>query len=415
MGRWGGETRSSSSRINRTPDLKRPGAGPLHAGATILVGALLAAEVARLTLALAWAESRPLLARSLAPNSPDVLMSTAMAKVGADAVQGRTPDAQTMSLFGELSKAAPLHSQPFLVQAALAEKDGNDALAEQLLLEARRRDPRSVGARYLLADVWLRQGKILDGLGEMASLSRLVSGSAVQLVPALAQYAQSPGAPQNLRRILASNPRLKDPLLGALAADPKNAGLILYLQGPASESGKGQVPTWQPRLLNAFIQQGAYQDAYRLWRRLAGLPEGVPVPIFNPGFEPNPAPPPFNWTFTSSGAGFTEAGDGMRVLYYGRTDASLASQLLLLPPGTYRLASPVNGTVTAGTLAWVLTCLPQSKPIMSLDLTNSASPVIFQVPANCPAQKLELVGQAQDMPEQSDVRVGPLAIERSGS
>jgi type II secretory pathway component HofQ len=129
----------------------RPSRGVIIA--TLVVAALLAAEVSRLTVATAFAESRPELARRLAPQLPEVLVYDAMAQVGQSAAQGQPPPQSTMETLRLLSRVAPLRSEPLLVQAAIAHRGGDPSLAERLLLEARRRNPRSAAARYLLADV----------------------------------------------------------------------------------------------------------------------------------------------------------------------------------------------------------------------------------------------------------------------
>lgn len=385
--------------------------------ATVAVAVLLAVEVARLTAAEGLSESRPALAERLAPKSPEVLVATAMAGVGTAAAQGRLPDEDSMRRLRELRRVAPLDPRPVLVEAAIAQKAGNVRRAEQLLVEARRLDPRSTAARYLLADVWLREGRVADGLNELAILSRLFRGSAVQLVPALATYAKTPGAAVELAAVLKSNPQLKSPLLRALAADPDNAGLILKLdQASAPEPGGGP-PAWQAILFDGMIRQGSFDQAHALWRRLSNVPAGARPLLFNGEFRSLPAAPPFNWRFTSGSAGIAEPGNGsMRVLHYGRETETLASQVILLQPGTYRFSIGVAGTAAPGALVWALTCVPGAKAVMEMPVAEAGRHTVsFAVPANCPAQRLDLIGRANDMPQQSDVRLGPATIERAGS
>lgn len=383
---------------------------------TVAVAALLAVQVARLTAAEGWSESRPALADRLAPKSPDVLVALAMTGVGTAAAQGQLPDDQTMRRLAELKRVAPLDPRPLLVEAAMAQKEGNLRRAEQLLVEARRLDPRSTAARYLLADVWLREGRIADGLNELAILSRLFRGSTVQLVPALAAYARTPGAAEELGQVLKTHPQLRLPLLGALAADPDNANLILQLdEGSVRKPGEPP-PAWQATLFEGMIGKGSFDQAYGLWRRVSGIPEGVRPLLFNGEFRDLPAPAPFNWRFASGSAGFAEPGNGsMRVLHYGREAITLASQLLLLPPGSYRFTIAVAGTAAPGALVWTASCVPGRQVLMEMAVGQSGGQTArLDVPANCPAQRLELLGREQDMPQQSDARLGPASIERAG-
>lgn len=385
---------------------------------TIAVAALLAAEVARLTAAHGLAESHTDVAASLAPRSPEVLVSTAMAGVGAAAAQGQLPDEDTMARLHQLAKVAPLDPRPLLVDAAIAQKQGDMKRAEQLLVEARRRDPRSTAARFLLSDLWLREGRIADGLNEMAVLTRLFRGSTMQLVPALASFARTPGAARELRQVLASNPQLKVPLLNALAADPANARLILEIEQGAQRKPGEAPPPWQGVLLDGMIRQGAFDQAHGYWRRLSGAETGHRQLLFNGEFRKLAAPPPFNWRFTSTGAGFAEPGNGsMRVLYYGREAVSLASQLLLLAPGKYRFSVAVQGQAAPDALVWTMTCMPGSKALMQMPVEpdGGGQAAAFAVPSGCQAQRLELLGRPSDMPKQSDVRLGPASIERTGA
>jgi hypothetical protein len=379
-----------------------------------VVAVALAAEVARLSAAAHYSDTHPPLALRLAPGSPDALTATAMTEVGHTAATAGNPEQATFDKLQRVAAIAPLQPEPLLVQAALAERQGNLARAESLLKEARWRNPRSNAARYLLADVWLRQNKVLEGLNEMAVLSRLLPDATVQLVPALSEYAHSPGAREKLAGILQSNPQLKRPLLNALAADPNNMELVLALAGPDARSQDPAANGWKSRLLNGFVSRGDYGRAYSLWRNFAALPPNSAALLFNGEFKVSSAPPPFNWSYNSSSAGFAEPQNGkLRVFFYGRDQAPLASQTLLLPAGRYRFDAPFGGTAVAGALTWTLTCVKGSQ-LLQFDLSKSTG-AQFAVPPGCAAQMLALTGSLLDMPQDSDVQIGPVRIERVGA
>lgn len=390
---------------------------PVAVVAAAILAMLLAAEVARLTVAYAVADENPSLALKLAPAAPSALIAAAMGQVGEAAAQGGNPDNLTFRQLRDAAAAAPLRTEPFLVEAAMAERAGAYGRAKKLLMEARSRDPRSAAARYLFADTAVRQGRIVEGLREMAVLSRLVPGASIQLVPALAQFALTPGSREKLASILAQNPQLKRPLLIALAGNPDNAELIVSLAGPPSATASSDRLAWETRLLVGLAARGDYRHAYEIWRAFAMLPRGEQPLLFNGTFRDVAAPPPFNWTFSASSAGIAEPENGrLRVLYYGRQDAILAMQTLILGPGTYRFSAPISGTVVAGSLSWSLTCIGSKAPLMDVALGSSAPPGgAFTVPgAGCTAQTLQLNGRLEDSPEDSDVRIGPARIERVG-
>lgn len=340
-----------------------------------------------------------------------------MQEVGEAAAEGGSPGEATFLRLRAVATSNPLRTEPFLVEGALAERAGDYDRANKLLAEARARDPRSAAARYLYADTAVRQGKVVEALKEMAVLSRLVPGTSVELVPALAQFAQSPGSHEKLASILAQNPQLKTPVLNALSANPQNAELVTALAGPTPNDPGARA--WQSRLLNGLVAQGHYQRAYGLWRRFAQLPREAAVPLlFNGSFRELPAPPPFNWDFNLSDAGIAEPGKGnLRVLFYGRQDATLATQLLLLPPGAYRLQSPIMSRVEPTALSWVLTCAGGKVSLLQLPLNRSGSQQgTFTVPeTGCRAQQLQLNGKMEESPQDIDVEIGPLQIERLGA
>ena len=90
---------------------------------------------------------------TLWPRHPDVLSAAIMGDVGEAAGQGRAPDKQTLARLEQLVAREPLSAQPFLVQGAIAARDGGYDRAERLLEIARQRAPRSPAARYLMGDL----------------------------------------------------------------------------------------------------------------------------------------------------------------------------------------------------------------------------------------------------------------------
>lgn len=361
-----------------------------------------------MTVASAEAEKGNEVASRLAPGIPPSLVFAAMAQVGEAAAEGGSPGPRTKQLLRSISARAPLQPEPFLVEAALAERAGELDRAAALLKAARWREPRSAAARYLYSEVLIAQGKVEEGVGELAALTQIVPATGIQLVPALASYARQPNARQNLGRMLQINPQLKQPLLIALSADTANADLIVFLAGPNPSVERG-AKVWESRLLRGLVNQGNYARAYDIWKAFAGAAVAGRPLLFNPDFQKIDAPPPFNWGYGSSPAGFAEPANGtLRVFYYGRQDVVLASQLLLLRPGAYRFSAPVQNSREIDELAWTLSC-GSGTPVLSVKAGAAAK--LFRVPVGCAAQRLTLLGVAQDAPIDVDVQVGPVTLQ----
>ena len=167
-------------------------------------------------------------------------------------------------------------------------------------------------------------------------------------------------------------------------------------------------------MIQSLIGAGDYAGAEALWSRIAGVAKrGL---LFNPQFRVSSAPPPYNWTFSTGSSGVAEpsGSGGLDVIYYGRADVTLASQLLRLAPGRYRLAMRVDGPSRASGLAWTILCVPSKKALLQLPLgTVGKGPVAgaFAVPAaDCPAQAIELRGSPASSAATEQFTIFNLAI-----
>lgn len=352
------------------------------------------------------------------PDHPLTLRSMAMAQIGEAAARGQVPSPRTMERVRLLAGRAPLEPEPFLIEAALALKSGDSDRTGRLLVEARRRDPRSPAARFLMADHLIRTGDIVGGLREVTVLSRIFPAAAEQLVPALAAYARTPGAVPKLRQLFRQSPDLEPVLLSTLASEAENADIIIAIARP--QAGPDNPGPWRAKLLNTLVHEGMYAKAFQIWLRFTGA--SAPRPgLFRPDFEPTSEPPPFNWTLAQSGGGLAEParGGGLRVLHYGRNETLLATQVMLLPAGRHQLSMTVSGDVGAdGQLRWRIVCLPSGPTVFDLPLTRGNAGRAggqFQVPpSRCEAQRIDLLGTVTETPKSSDATITRLRLVTAG-
>ena len=376
--------------------------------------ALLAAlMVIRSAFVAAYASRNPSMAAVVWSGHPSVIFATRLGEVGQMAAAGQSVDEALVDLLLTASRKDPLAPEPFLVRGVEAQVAGNPALAAQAFLAASDRDPRSVAAHYFLADHYLKTNQVRLGLGEISTLARLVPQSLDGIAPYLAAYARSPGGASEVELMLRGHPELEPLLLNALASDAGNERLALSLwSGRGSESARG----WQVRLLNSLVDAGHYDRARAAWMRFspASPQRGE---LVDPGFTGR-ALPPFGWILTSGPAGVAESEGGqLHILYYGRDNLVLASQLLTLKPGSYRLSMRVGGASPAAkSLAWTIRCLPSPSEIAAIGLAGAgkgqALAARFVVPpSGCVAQRLELAGTAPELPEQSDVTIAELRLD----
>lgn len=380
---------------------------PLRIAVLTLLAVLAVCYIIR-AAAVADRQARPALAEALWPSHPDVVTASALLNVAAAASRSGPVPQSVRSDVRRIAAKAPLSPDPFLIEGAIVGAEGDGRAAERLWLAARERDPRSRGARFLLAERFLRTGRIAAGLIEMQSLVRLQSRGVELFAPSLVAYARTPGAVPQLRVFFRQYPRSEAGILSVLAVDPTNAALVLAL----ASNSRNPDPDWRRPLIAGLAASGDFAKAHALWARLSGI--RAVRGLFNAAFETSPAPPPFNWSFPETGDGIAEPDGegGLSVLFYGRANALLASQLLTLPPGQYTLAASVRGEAGEGAIRWLVRCSDDSRLLGSLPLRRGAISGQFAVPDGCEGQWLELQGVASESPVTVELTLSNLRLAK---
>lgn len=375
---------------------------------------ILAAAVVRNAAVSAWTPDDPAKAARLWAGHPAVERAQAMAAVGTSARQGAAADSATLARFDAIAAKEPMAIEPLLVRGIEAQSKGDLARAERLFKLAEARQGRALAPHYFLADLYLRSGRVEGGLREVANLSRLSAAGAGQGAPYLAEFARAPANWPQVRKVLASQPDLIDPVLDSLAVDPDNLRAVLAL---ADTSRLNAEAHWVPIMLNAMIKANRAGEARALWARMTGNPAGARL-VHDPDFRDARSPPPFNWELTQSAVGLAERqpGAGLHVIYYGSQGGSLVRQLLVLGPGDYRLGIEASGRIAdPAALNWTVTCGNQGATVATLPMPAGGNRTWrFSIPAGCSPQWLSLNGREQDMSGQSDILIRRIRMERLG-
>lgn len=367
----------------------------------------------------AYGERDAARAAALWPGHPLVQLKIGLDEIGIASARGQSATPAQVDRLQRASLLAPLRPEPFLVRGIAAGLAGDADLAGRAFAAAIRRNPRSVPAHYFMADHQLRAGNSAGGLTEITALSRLVPMSDGNVAKMLAAYSQTPGAAPQVKAMLRNYPDLEPAMLSTLAVDPRNAKLVLYLSN-GDVGDRAEIAAWQSTLVGSLVTAGQYATAHRLWQKLAKT-DASPGLLFNPKFADLAAPAPFNWTLASAATGLAESqNDGLHLIYYGRENMLLASQLLRLDAGRYTLSFRIGvAEGDAAPLRWTLTCLPGKQSILTVDLGQAAkakgAASRFVVPSGCQAQQLELTGTAPEFPETVEVSLTGLAINREAA
>jgi hypothetical protein len=300
------------------------------------------------------------------------------------------------------------------VRGVRAQLSGDVQRATEAFLAAQWRDPRSLPAAYFLANHYLRHGEAYRGLEQTSLLARLSPGGAAAAAPFVAAYAQDRSNWSTIRALFRLQPGLEDAVLSALARDPRNADAIMAISGPARPPPGN---AWLATLLNSLVTAGQYSRARAIWSAVADERMGSAL-IYDADFTSPQAPPPFNWSLTSSTVGLAERQPGSRLhlIFYGNRDGVLASELVMLAPGTYHLDLQLVGTpVRPELMVWSIRCDRKSEPLSNASLETVAKRGwTFAIPGNCPAQWLELSGRSGDIAQQADATLVGLRLQQVG-
>lgn len=383
--------------------------------AVVAIGLLLAVQVVRNAAIAALSAVHPATAATIWAGHPSVEIWLGLTQIARASRERRAVDQRTFAMIADAAVKAPLSSEPFLVRGVQAQTMGDLQTARAAFAAAQWRDPRSLPAAYFLAEYNFRSGHALAGLEQTTLLARLSPGGADAVAPFVAAYAENRANWSRMRALFRSQEGLENNVLAVLARDSRNTDAVLAL---ADANHREPDAAWLRTLLQSLVASGDYARARAIWSSLGGARAG-PELVYDAGFSSPGPPPPFNWSFASSTIGLAERQPGrqLHVMFYGNQDGVLASQLLLLPPGTYRIQFRLAGApLHPEALRWSVRCDKSQEPVASTDVKQGATGAwSFQIPVNCTAQWLELSGRSGDVAQQSDVTIGGLRLTRVGA
>lgn len=334
----------------------------------------------------------------LAPSSPMVLRRAAESELAAK----RFDNAE------DLARRA-LRAAPFDVRAlsvvgmAMAERD-RDAANEVLTLAGNwslRDDPTHAWLTYER----LRRGDYASAFAHADTLARRREDIQPEIFRLFTTAATAdPRATTPLIDLLSANPTWRDAFFNRLYADPEGDALLGVL-AIGLQSTSGPLDNLElGRLYTHWVAEGRIAAIQSIRSRI-GRPSADKL-VVDGDFADIAAQPPFAWTLAQS-AGFTSAvmnddrrngEEALRVDYDGYGAGDVASQFLLLTPGSYRLMldARIEGGASAPGLAWALECgnnrqIGEIRPVFAKgDNGWKRFETDFTVAPACPGQWLVL-------------------------
>jgi hypothetical protein len=328
---------------------------------------------------------------------------------------------------------AALNREPVNVGAArslalVEDRMGHAARAARLFRYA-----ESLSRRDLLTQLWLietnvRRNDIPETLRHYDRAMRTSATGIAQLTPILVAAAADPAIRRDLVPLVARRPPWWTPFMIALISDSQSGDALYDLvRSVRLDMRDGVERAMMASALQRLVDLRSYDRAQALYRAARGTSANGAL-LRDGGFEQDSLLPPFDWAYTDQdGLAATrrtnDRADG-NALYLlasaGRTGVA-ARQLVLLPPGRYRLAGRA-GDVPSGDVRppkIAVRCLGDLRPaLIELAMTPGAATRFggtFAVPAGgCPAQMLE-IRPPSSLDENVESWVDSIALARIGS
>lgn len=305
-------------------------------------------------------------------------------------------------------RAQPLDGRAYRVLARVAAAQGDAPLAAQRLAQALRYAPRDLQTRAMAADEALARGAQAEAAAHLDALLRMEPALGEALYPQLTVMALTPAGREALLPRLAARPPWRVEFMPELVRRaPDVSGLEpLWV---ALQSQGGLAPAESSALLDRYVAERRWDEAYRVWLRLlpAGRRTSLRAPTDGDFESAAVAGAPFEWRIPAGDgveAGVVPlpdgTGHGLRLVFTGsRQPYEGVRQLLLLPGGrSYVLhwRSRLESLDTPRGLQWVLSCANDATQVLLDGPLERGThgwqdhEQRFTVPAGCAAQWLKL-------------------------
>ena len=305
-------------------------------------------------------------------------------------------------------REAPIEARAYSDLGVIALLQGDRARADRMFSVARRLSRREAPAEAYGFASALERADYPTAWATLGVLLRLSPGQVRAAIPAVAAQAlNQPGALAPLVALLATNPPWREELTEGLAAKPIGLKAVTELLTGLKSSRHPPTDAEAAALAEGEIAAGDYGRAYDDWRALSPWARGAaPSAVYNPRFRSGGGSARFNWTIDSDGAAVVSlaagaGGVGLRAVPTDINDNTpLVSELLVLPPGRYRLSglAHVRGAVSPRStgFGWSVRCadngqvIGQTGPISAGDRWTGFETTFTAPGGGCPGQWLDL-------------------------
>lgn len=336
----------------------------------------------------------------IAPGSPQVLGRAAEAELAA----GRIDNAALLAR--DALSRAPFDVRALRVAGLAEARSGREARANDILTLAGNWSLRDDPAHAWLVAYRLRRGDYASSFAHADTLARRREGELPQVFQLFTTAARTdPGrALPVVASLLTARPPWRtaylNSLLGSAGGLQVSANLAILLQ-----SGRAPLTNAELRQLYTNLLDKGLLDALIVVRQRLDRPPVTASAVTNGGFNDASAPEPFQWRLEQRAGLIAEVmpdddhpdDPALRVDFDGYTPGLVAEQLLLLPPGLYRLTASarVETGDPADLIRWTMTCIPGDSRVLSAGAADrsvgwKSVAATFTIAPGCRGQFLRL-------------------------
>ncbi|HEU4962038.1 MAG TPA: hypothetical protein VFT56_16740 [Sphingomonas sp.] len=385
-------------------------------GAILALALVLAAKVTLDGLATRFETRDPLLAAEFAPDNAEIAVAAAAKRAGANS---GTRDPRVRRLVSSALARGVAEPPAIEFRALEAGADGDIRREAALFRLSDAISRRSLPTRLWLIQDAVQRGDVAGALGNFDIALRTSTDAPATLFPILAYATADPTLSVPLARLF-DRPSDWRALFFHFAIDADAAPGLARVVPLMRDSAWIKRNGIDDSLIGRLVADGDFAAARRIYRLYHH--DRRPGALIRDGdFADAGAVFPFGWQFVQKGEIGAE-----RSLIGGRPmlafqalsggDGVVASQLLMLPPGRYRLSIRTGATSTDADAPpyWTITCADgRGQQIALLDMSVVKDGIVsasFAVPDVCAAQWLAMALRGSDNPGGQAGAVAAVAV-----
>jgi len=311
----------------------------------------------------------------------------------------------------------PMNSRALRILGQVADAANDEAAALKLMQAAARRSPREGVAVFWLMRESFERKDYAAAVQHADVLLRARPQVVTQVMPTLARLAEDKDANGELKKLFSTSPPWRSLFFTELLRSITDARTPLDLLLSIKDTPIPPTSAELSAYLALLFKNNFHELAYYVWLQFLP-PEQLASAgrLFNGGFEALPSGLPFDWVITP-GSGVTidfaprPDGTGRALLVQfgqGRVDFRGVAQMVMLPPGVYRLQGQHMGRIVGRRgLEWRVACAGATAPLAKSEMNIGSTPVwtefgvTFTIPpTGCRAQQIQLWLDARSASEQ---------------